>query len=343
MASYIRRLALLAILLGATADLPAHAQSRGGAAGGESPSVLARPSGTAVRVLVWNVAGRPFLEAPEAFRRVIRAVDPDVLLLDEVASTSSGTEVAFVLRELRGPDDTIWHAAFGASGGHQRGVILSRKPVRPSPPFTLVAYPSAATNRLLELVPDRDERSRLEASLSGGVGANGGVIELDDHLLLAVAVDFQCCGDGPASWQELRRRAEAELVQQTMRKALEDSSVDAIVLGGDLNLVAGPAPLETLLEPLPEPHGSLAAAEAHHVGGRATWTWDGRGTRFPSAALTRLLYTPRSLVPLRGFVFDTEDLPPRVLRRLGLQGTTSKELSDQRPVVVDFRWSRPRR
>ena len=304
---------------------------------------LGRTPGATFRALVWNVHGSSFVKAPADFRAVVRAVDPDILLLDEVAGSSSEQELRGSLRGIRGGEDTIWHVAFGAGGGYQRSVIASRLPVTPAPDFAWIAYPSPAADSLLDMVADGTQKARLEKNLAEGVGTNAAVVEAGGRTLLVVVADFQCCGNGPASWQEQRRRLEGRLIHRAVQLAVQHTPVSGVLLGGDLNPVAGETPLDTLRQPLNEHHGSLVLTEPRHLFSDATWTWDGRGTRFPSSALTRMLYGPRSLEALRGFVFDTEDLPSTVVHQLGLRSSVSKELSDQRPVIVDFRWRNPAR
>jgi len=98
------------------------------------------------------------------------------------------------------------------------------------------------------------------------------------------------------------------------------------------------APLVILAGPYDEPHSGLIPVEIYHLDGSTSWTWDGRGTPFPSRALDFQLYSPRSLKVRQGFILDSEDLPAEELEQYGLQPGTSGTLSDHRPLVVEYNW-----
>jgi hypothetical protein len=163
----------------------------------------------------------------------------------------------------------------------------------------------------------------------------GAVVEFDQRRLLVVGFDMQCCGDGPDSWQEGRRRIEAALVRSAIDAVLAALSVDAVLLGGDINAVNGPRPLEIL-----RGDGSgMPLAEVHitHRHSDETWTWDGRGTPFPNGRLDYVLHSG-ALLPLQAQIFDSEGLSADESAALGLPAALSRSLSDHRPLVVDFGW-----
>jgi len=115
--------------------------------------------------------------------------------------------------------------------------------------------------------------------------------------------------------------------------------VDAVVLGADLNLVTGGAPLDTLLQPLDRRQGALAATAPKHVSGSQDWTWRDVHSPFPPSRLDYVLYSARTLVVRRAFVLETEDLHADLRGRLGLEAGSSQRLSDHRPVIADFAWA----
>ena len=123
-----------------------------------------------------------------------------------------------------------------------------------------------------------------------------------------------------------------------MQKILERRRVDAVLLAGDFNLVGTAQPLIILTNPYPAPHFALVPARAVHLDGAEVWTWDGRGTQFPSRPLDFSLYSPASLQLVRAVVLSTEDLSPGSLTAGGLQSGTSKKLSDHLPIMVDYKW-----
>jgi hypothetical protein len=119
---------------------------------------------------------------------------------------------------------------------------------------------------------------------------------------------------------------------------LDRTQVDGLIVAGDFNLVSTPLPLVIVSGPYRPPHAGLIAAELRHLDGAESWTWDGRGTPFPSRAMDFVLYSPHVLSLRRGYVLDTADLPRPELDRLGLQPESASRLSAHRPLVVEFEW-----
>jgi endonuclease/exonuclease/phosphatase family metal-dependent hydrolase len=157
--------------------------------------------------------------------------------------------------------------------------------------------------------------------------------------VLVVVADLQCCGASADGWQEQRRRVEARILHRAIRATLARGRVDAVVLGADLNLVTGGAPLDTLLQPLDRRQGALAATAPKHVTGSQDWTWRGVNSPFPPSRLDYVLYAARTLQVRRAFVLETEDLRPDALGARGLVAGSSQRLSDHRPVIADFAWA----
>jgi endonuclease/exonuclease/phosphatase family metal-dependent hydrolase len=297
-----------------------------------------RAPGTAFRVLSWNVDRTAHIRERSAFRALVGAADPDLLLLSEVADTTSPAAVRAALWGLRGPADTVWHVSFGRGGGYQRSVIAARTPVTTAPAFDSIPYPASDRTVLLGLVPD-SARAAGGAALAAGVGTNAGIVRIGGRRVMVVVADFQCCGGSPTDWREQRRRIEARILHRAMRTTLAGARADAVILGADLNLVTGGAPLDTLLQPLDRRLGALAATAPKHLDGSQDWTWRGVDSPFPPARLDYVLYSARTLVVRRSFVLETEDLDPDERERRGLESGTSQRLSDHRPIVADFAWA----
>jgi len=308
---------------------------------GGSPSAAPPP---AFRALVWNVGDSSFVLHPATFRGVLRAADPDVLILDEVGGEIEPAELLPILRGLRGGADTVWHLAWGAGGDYQRTVVASREPVEPLPEFSPLPF-TRITQRVFDRAPD-SLHAKLRRDFELGVAANAAVVRSGGRRLLVVGVDLWARGT-PESWEEARRRVEAATIREAVdrvlaRLASEGRAVDGVVLGGDLNLVAGRAPLDTLLASPGAGWQPLDIAPALHADGLSRWTWDGRGTRFHSRQMDLMLYSPEALSVDQARVFDSEQMPAVELARFGLSAEASNSLSRHRPVIVDFRW-RPRR
>ncbi|NNE34232.1 MAG: endonuclease/exonuclease/phosphatase family protein, partial [Rhodothermales bacterium] len=265
--------------------------------------------------------------------------DPDVVLLDEVAPSASGEQLIHALDSVRSDRREPWTVSIGVSGGRQRCVIASRMPQEALPEFaSIVPYPDADRRYLLEKMSGK-ESAYSAYSMEGGIPVNGAIILAGGRRLLTVIADLQCCGNGPNSWQEYRRRAEVRAIRRLIHRVLKRTSVDGILVAGDFNLVNGPTPLVMLSEPYSPGDGGLIAAELHHPDGITSWTWDGRGTPFPSGKLDYQLYDPQSLVMRSGFILDTERLSLEVLERHGLRNGASGMTGRHRPLLVEYGWN----
>lgn len=310
---------------------PAWAESPPDLAAQEPTTWLPRAPNTVLRMLTWNVE-RSFLQRNADFQRVLRAIDADVLILDEMASDLGAEQIAAAMPQQRAP----WQAVYGTGGGpHQRASIVTTHALERLPGFDRLAYPEARFETWLSIVPPQAQ-DRARGSLEAGVAAVGGIVDVDGRRLLVVGLDLQCCGSTPAGPEEERRRFEAQSIRAAIDAVAGSLDLDGILVAGDFNAVQGPAPVD-LLRRGPDPSTSLTAVAAPHRGHDVNWTWSGEGTPFPSGRLDFVLHSG-ALVPLQAQVFDSEDLDARTLEALGLEPRLSQSLSPHRPVVVDFGW-----
>jgi len=290
------------------------------------------------RVLSWNISGDAFVNEQSDFHSLLSWGNPDVVLLDEVAPSADPSELIKALTGLRADDDSAWHINFGTSGGGERNIIASRSPQEIVREFSeIVTYPDEDQTRILALVP-LEKRSRDVQYLNNGIPVNGAVVVIGDKRLLVVITDLRCCGDGPESGEETQRRVEARIIRQLIRQVLKRVQVDGIVFAGDFNLVESTFPMALLTGPLPPPHSGLIPAEIYHPDGITTWTWDGRGTPFPSNTLDYQLYGPWGLNMRSGFILNTERLSTEELKQKGLDGGMVGRTGRHRPLVVEYSW-----
>jgi exonuclease III len=291
-----------------------------------------------VRVLSWNVSGDAFVAHPAAFAALMRQADPDVLLLDEVSPSADAGKLRKALAGVRSGDGETWHIGFGRSGGRQRTVIASRAPLEALAEFgSVVPYPEADRDVILRRMSVAERLDR-DLTMDEGIPVNGGVLVTAGRRLLLVIADLQSRGNDPGSWQEFRRQVEVREIRRLVRQVLDRLPVDGVVLAGDINLVSTALPLVILTGPYPRPHSGLIPVELYHRDGATSWTWDGRGTPFPSKPIDFQLYDSQALRVREGFILDTEDLPAEELERFGLETETSSRLSDHRPLVVEYAW-----
>jgi hypothetical protein len=295
-------------------------------------------SGDVIRVLSWNISGDAFVSEQREFQSLLRWADPDLILLDEVQPSANEADLQKSFDALRPDIDDTWTVDIGASGGRQRCVVASRAPQEALPEFaSIIPYPDADRRYLLQHMSD-DDLDYTKYGLDGGIPVNGAIVLDGDRRLLAIITDLQCCGNDQSSWQEYRRRAEVREIRRLIQKVLQRTSVDGIVIAGDFNLVNGPMPLVTLNGPISPDDTGFITAEVYHPDGNASWTWDGRGTPFPSGTLDFQLYDSQPLMMRSGFVLETENLSPEMLKRHELESQTSARTGRHRPLLVEYGW-----
>jgi len=290
------------------------------------------------RVLSWNISGDAYAAKQQEFLALLGWADPDVILLEEIEPSASEAELVKLFGVLSADSDQTWTVNIGLSGGRQRCVVASRAPQESLPEFSsIVPYPDADRHYLLQHMSD-DDLDYSKYSLDGGIPVNGAIVLDGDRRLLVVIADLQCCGNDQSSWQEYRRRAEVQKIRRLIGQVLERTSVDGILVAGDLNLVTGPMPMVILNQPNSSGIGELVTAEIYQPNGVDSWTWDGRGTPFPSGTLDFQLYDSQRLMMHSGFIVDTETLPPETLKRHELDSEMTARTGRHRPLLVEYSW-----
>lgn len=270
-----------------------------------------------IRIMSWNTANGSLFDNPEPFARVLAAIDPDVIFLQELTDRNSASQLeSFLDRRLLPDGSNQWQVVFGAGGGNLRCAIASKLPLEPAEPFQLLPYPDW---------PDRSLR------------VAGGVIETADKRILCVSVHLRCCG-GIGSQQDFIRILEVETIREELRKLIESGSIDGVIVAGDFNLVGSRRPLDLLTTRLDVPGLSLIEAEPYQLDGRSNATWSDRKQSFVPGRLDYLLFSNRTMALQSTFVLDARDLIPQALHRFGLRVDDTASASDHFPVVADVLW-----
>lgn len=293
---------------------------------------LPRAEGTSFRFVSWNVAREKFIEETDALRQVLTALDADVIMIDELPSPVTDASLAAFADSLPGGP---YRSVLGVGGGnYQRAAILARAPVHRQAAFDALRYPDAATRPWLDGAGDL--RRALANNLALGIPVAGADVSLGERSILIVGMDLQCCGNQPGAWEEERRLVETREIRTAIDSIWQGQA--AAIVSGDFNNVQGMAPLDVLAGKDRAPAArQLVRAEAVRPDGKTDWTWDGRGTEFPSRAMDHVMYSP-ALEVLNATVFDTESLDAPTRESLGVDADLSRRCSDHRPIVVDFRW-----
>ncbi len=285
-----------------TAELPA--KSPGAGAG-------------ALRLMSWNAANGSLFDQPEPFGRVLAAIDPDVIFLQELTDRSSAAQLeSFLNRRLLPDESNQWHVVFGAGGGNLRCAVASKLPLESAEPFELLPY------------PDWPQRSLRVA---------GAFVQFANKRLLCISVHLRCCG-GIGSQQDFIRILEVETIREELRKLAESGTFDGVIVAGDFNLVGSRRPLNLLTTRLDITGLSLIEAEPYQLDGLSNATWSDRAQPFVPGRLDYLLFSSSTLALRNTFVLDARDLDPDTLHRLRLRSDDTASASDHFPVVADVQW-----
>ncbi len=319
---------MTAAILGLTAVLAAQA----------SPGFLGRPSEASIRVVTWNVYDSSIFpqdgeavdvsaaNRPGQFARVLRALKPDVLCLQQVPE-SAARSAALVDHILPLPDGSTWQAHSAVDT-----VIVSR--------FRVSARDQGEVT---------GERQRGHAIA---------MIETPATDLYVICAHFQS-SDGRED--VVQRRQQAAIIASTIRQAKAGRGAISLrartpfMILGDFNaipgatlfvdaLVTGKAAYPTAdgrTEGLDWDQSRLTDAQPRHNGtGSARYTWRNDLERFPPGMLDRILYSDSVLASLNQFVLDTtvmsyRELVSAGLRTIDVMRDPQAGIHDHFPLVID--------
>jgi endonuclease/exonuclease/phosphatase family metal-dependent hydrolase len=272
---------------------------------GAPPLELARPPG-ALRLLTWNVLTDNLFNQRdgEHFARVLQALQPDIVLLQEVYVFSDQTALNRLTTWLGG----MWYA-------RQQGDLV-----------TISRYPFIEGWREGVTSPD----SRLFPAL----------LDMNGAPLLIINAHLSCCDDDQNRQHEvdslIRFLREVNLPPGTplilagdLNLVGDPRQLDTLLTGNILDEIKYGADF-----PPDGDHTPLADLLPRHLLTPFAHTWRDPASQFQPGRLDYILYSD-SLLNARGFVFDTSELPADLLAALGIQaGDTA--VSDHLPLVVDF-------
>jgi hypothetical protein len=299
------------------------------------------PRTGALRVAQWNVSEGSFRQ-PAMHARLLAALVPDVLMLDEVYEqvTADSLRAFFDLPPLKalGP----WQFVIAGSGGRQRTVVAARRrAVRPEPSMARMQYEPGVLDSLKRLVPPAAHRL-IDIEQQAQISSTGAWVDVDGREVLFVPLDLQSGGYAGSVQDALRVlqaravRRHVLLVVENYRKA-NSGDYPPIVLGGDFNPVGsfesvrilGPALIEDMVQ-------NLRPTLAQRLNQHSAVTWSSEVAAQFAPGQLDLTYV-RGLDRLRSFIFTTEDLSDSLLSRLGMTRDTFARVSDHFIVVTDIR------
>jgi endonuclease/exonuclease/phosphatase family metal-dependent hydrolase len=263
---------------------------------------------SSLRVVSYNVLHARPRARPEPFARLLRALDPDVLLVQEWDGFDAAALHRFMTARAPRPAGGDWFTHSLPSAGV---AVISAHPIE----------------RALDV--------RLPRGQGGGrLRFVAAVIATPRGRGLFASVHLKCCG-ASQSPEDAQRTAEAATIHAQLAALQRAHQVDFVVIAGDLNLVGTREPLDTLRAPFRDREGGLRVATPHVLGDGGCHTWRDAKKPFSPGRLDYVLASEHALTPARAFILDTTKLAPQALTRHGLLAEDSAA-SDHLPVVVDF-------
>jgi hypothetical protein len=274
-----------------------------------------RTDASHLRLVSHNVNRRHFHpEKKDAFTRNYRALQPDLLLLEEAYEGTAEEILAYFKPALPPARSDKWYAY---KAGAEATVLLSPYPARKVIPLgNSAAY-------LLQLPGEKEPELAL------------------------IALSMPCCR------QDSARQAEADLIMAFVRDLRTSGGEQdvppgtPIMLVGDANLVGANKQYLTLLEGAIQneiPYGPVfapdwdgtALTDLHPVHFQRPFSFTWRGSSFFPGRLDYVFYTDSVLEIGRRFIFDTLGLPSATLEKYNLREMDAPNTYKHLPLVVDI-------
>lgn len=285
---------------------------REGRAPAPEPRAPGRQAPRHVRVVSYNVYEDNIFKREEAFRRILKAVDADVINLQEIRRHKPEQIRELITRMLGG----AWHVA---SGGDC---------------FTLSRYPIART------VPLTCGVGAL-IDLSGG-NYSTGLFVVNAHLT----------GGSKDAIRRREADEIACLLRNLKTRVSEDAVPPGtpIVLLGDLNLVGSSRQLRTLLagdivnedefgdDFSPDWDGTpMTDLVPSHIAALEAYTWTSYRRRgFGPGRMDYIIHTDSAVPVANHYVLGTDSMSDAALAASGLRRDDTSASSDHLPLVADF-------
>jgi endonuclease/exonuclease/phosphatase family metal-dependent hydrolase len=270
-----------------------------------------------LRVMSLNVLKSSPVTKPAPFGRLIAAIDPDILLLQEWDEGDAQAVASWL----------------NANVGMQKPGVGEARPwtVRKGPGGVAVASRDAIATFGPETVEIEDTGKKQTKTVRHA----STLVQSRFGPIVAVSVHLKCCG-GATGPEEGQRRREAVALNLALAESLRAAGAP-VIIGGDFNLVGTREPLDLLRGALDVDGSALAVADAVCLGDPAVrTTWTDWATPFPPGRLDYVTYADAAADVVRAFSLETTLLDDSALAASGLDRTDGTA-SDHRPLVVDLR------
>jgi len=294
----------------------------------------------AVRVAQWNVSEGSF-RSPANHAKLLAAVAPDVILLDEAyAETSDATLAEFFARpELAALGR--WRFAYSRSGGRQHAVVATRdRDLQPAASMVRMEYPSGVLDSVRAMVPTAAQ-PLFDIEAKAQLSSTGAWITIDGLETLFVPLDLQSGGFFRNPQDQLRVLQSRAIRAAVQRELASRATRGALVIAGDFNAIGSYESIAMLQQGLDLDGSDLALSDAWRLGERSLVTWtDPKVGQFLPGRLDLTLFSDAAFERTGGFTFTSAELAPALAASLGVTPETSERASDHLIVVTDLRRKR---
>ncbi len=268
----------------------------------------------AVRVVSYNVLRSSPNAKPQVFQRILGALQPDIVLVQEWESHSE-SEIADWFNSMMPDDKRSWNIVAIADTVQNGGgvAVVSRYPLHAA----LDARPT---------VPAGVNAGKpIRAAVAIADAPSGPIILSSTHLK---------SGGASGSPEDVRRTEEARALNAIISAKAPAGAWR--IIAGDMNLVGSREPIDILTSKLDADHSDLSPAPTRTLGDATYLTWSENGNAFTPGRLDWLLYSDSNARAANAFVLDTSRLSDESLSRAGLTTTDTAQATDHMPLVVDL-------
>ena len=303
-------------------------------------SAIPSTANGAVRVVQWNVSEGAF-RSPANHAKLLAAVAPDVILLDEAYAETSDSTLAefFARKELAALGR--WRFVYSRSGGRQHAVVATRdRDIRQASSMVRMEYPAGVLDSVRAMVPTAAQRL-FDIEATAQLSSTGAWITIDGVETLFVPLDLQSGGFFRNPQDQLRVLQSRAIRAAVQRELASRATRGALVIAGDFNAIGSYESISTLQHGLDLDGSDLALSDAWRLGERSLVTWtDPKVGQFLPGRLDLTLFSDAAFERTGGFTFTTAELAPALAASLGVTPETSERTSDHLIVVTDLRRKR---
>lgn len=315
-------------------------------------SAIPTKAAGSVRVVQWNVSEGSF-RSPTNHAKLLAAVAPDIILLDEAYAETSDPALAdfFARPELAALGH--WRFVYSRTGGRQHTVVATRdRDIRQAASMVRVEYPSGVLDSVRATAPSAaqhlfDTEAKAQLSSTGAWITVGGIETLFVPLDLQSGGFF---GNPQDQLRVLQSRAIRAHVQRELASGATQGAIlgatrgatrSALVIAGDFNAIGSYESIYTLQQGLDVDGSDLTLSDSWRLGERTLVSWtDPKVGQFLPGRLDLTLYSDAAFERTGGFAFSSVDLTSAFAASLGIARETSAETADHLIMVTDLRAKR---